>query len=170
MVSGHYLPIWLPAPPKGWAIGRIDASEALTRIVLRRNASDTAWDGCGVLNLYAFTGSVPRQVIEADIASTLRIVNADNSYSQPLFVPSRRGLHVTAASAAGGFAVGGHQLRAQYTAYLVEGEVDGDHEEGLRGGLVEHNIFIAAEADARTHRELIDMDDDVYTALRLAVS
>jgi len=176
LVSGQNLPIWLPAlpaPPAGWAIGRIDASEAPTRIVLSRSGSGTAWDGCGVLNLFAFTGPVPSEVIEANIACTLRAVSAGSLHSQPLFMPSRPGLDVTAALASGEFLMSGHRLRAQYTAYLVqpeEGDAAGDSKRSRRGGLVEHNTFITAEADPGTHRELTKMGDAVYEALKLALT
>jgi len=176
LINGQHLPIWLPAlsaPSLGWVIGQIDASASPTRIVLHRNVSGTAWDGCGILNLYAFTGSVPREVIEAEIACTLRGIGADNTYSQPCFITSRPGLNVTAASAGGEFLMSGHRARAQYTAYLVQagkGTEGEGSKRSCRGGLVEHNTFITAEAHPKTHQEVIDMNDEIYAALRTALT
>lgn len=174
--NGQHLPIWLPvlsALPLGWVIGQIDASESPTRVVLHRNASGTAWDACGVLNVYAFTGSVPREVIEAEIACTLRGIGANNTDSQPRFIPSRPGLDVTAASAGGEFVMGGHRVRAQYTAYLVQAKTGAEVVESKRirrGGLVEHNTFITAQAEPKTHREQVELDDSIYAALRTALT
>jgi len=176
LAGGQLLPVWLPTlppPPAGWVIGQLEASQAPTRIALHPSVSGTAWDGCGVLNLFAFTGSVPRDVIEANTACTLRAVSADNLHSQPLLVPSRPGFDVAATSASGEFLMSGQRLRAQYTAYLLqaeEGSAAGDSKRNRRGGLVEHNAFITAEADPGTHRELTQMGDAVYEALKLALT
>ena len=53
LLNGQQLPVWLqalPAPPPGWALGRIDADQTPTRIALHRNAGDPTWDGCEVIN------------------------------------------------------------------------------------------------------------------------
>lgn len=176
LINGQYLPIWLPAlsaPSFGWVIGRIDASASPTRIVLHRNTSGTAWDGCGILNLYAFAGPVPCEVIEAEVACTLRGIGADNMYSRPCVIPSRPGLNVTAASAGGEFVMSGRRVRAQYTAYLVQAG-EGTESEGskrsCRGGLIEYNTFITAEAHPETHREVIEMNDEIHAALITALT
>ena len=176
VVDAQQLPSWLPAlahPPAGWVIGQLDPGVGPTRIVLRRNLSDDSWDCCAILNLYAFTGSVPSEVIEAETASTLRAISANFRGSWLVAVPARDGLHVDAASAAGEFLLGGRKLHGQYTAYLVQTEhaAASNHHNAapVRGALIEHNIFSAVHTDTRTRRELTDMDDAVLTALRRAV-
>jgi hypothetical protein len=136
--------------------------------------SQRIWDSMGWLrSLKPLTGSVPRDVIEANTACTLRAVGADNLHSQPLLVPSRTGFDLAATSASGEFLMSRQRLRAQDTAYLVqaaEGSAAGDSKRNRRGGLVEHNTFITAEADPGTHRELTQMGDAVYQILRLALT
>lgn len=169
LVSLQELPRWLPAlsaPPPGWAIGRMDADLAPTRITVHRNASDSSWDGCEVINLFAFTGSLPHEVVHDNAASTLRALGADSVDSYPLFVPSA--LDATGALASGVFTLGGQRVWAQYTAYLVQepaGSAAHSHGHRTRGALVEHNTFVTAEARPRLRREIIQMGDAVYEAL-----
>ncbi len=169
LLNGQQLPGWLkalPAPPPGWALGRIDADQAPTRITLHRNAGDPSWDGCEVINLFAFTGLLSREVVHADIACTLNAVGAHNISTHPLFVPP--GLDATAALASGEFALRGKRVWARYTAYLAQrpaSSVARGHEEGQRGVLVEHNTFVTAEALPRLQPEVLKTGDATYKAL-----
>jgi hypothetical protein len=169
LLNGQELPVWLPAlpaPPPGWVLGRIDADEAPTRIALHRKAADQSWDGCEVINLFAFPGSLPYEVVPANAACTLDAVRADNISTHSLFVPP--GLDATAARASGEFKMGGKRVWAQYTAYLAEepvGSVARGHEQSKRGVLVEHNTFVTAEARPRLHHEILQMGDALDQAL-----
>ena len=169
LLNGQELPIWLPAlptPPPGWVLGRIDADQAPTRIALHCNATGPAWDGCEIVNFFAFTGSVPREVVHANAACTLHAVGADNISTQLQFVPP--GLDATAALATGEFVMGGKRVWGQYTAYLAQepaGAVARGHEQGQRGVLVEHNTFVTAEARPRLQREILQTGDAFYQAL-----
>jgi hypothetical protein len=168
-LSGQQLPIWLPAlptPPPGWVIGRIDVDPAPTRIALHRNAADPSWDGCEVINIFTFTGSLPHDVVPANAACTLQAVGADNISTHPLSMPPSP--KASAALASGEFTLGGRRVWAQYTAYLAQGTVDSvarDHEQRQHGRLVEHNTFVTAEARPRLHRDILQMGDSLYQAL-----
>lgn len=177
LVSGQHLPAWLPAlapPPTGWVVGRLDAGGAPTRMLLRRKKTGEGWGGCAVLNLYAFSGRVPTEIVQAETASTLRAIGEIHEDSRPITVPARDGLHVAAASAVGEFALGGRRLHCRYTAYLVQTQDEAAAiplgSETSRGALVEHNIFVADDTDDRMRRELTDMDDAVLAAIRTAVN
>jgi hypothetical protein len=179
-VVGHYVPdlthlggqqlrVWLPtlpAPARGWVIGRVDTDQAPTRIALHREGIDTPWDGCDVINLFVFTGSLPHEVVSANAACTLHGVGADNISTQPISMPPD--LDATAALASGEFAMGEQRVWARYTAYLGQrpaGSVA--HEQGLRqrGVLVEHNTFVTAEARPSLHSEILQMGGAVNQAL-----
>ena len=177
LVGGQDLPTWLPTlahPPTGWLIGCLDAGIGPTRMLLRRNKTGDYWGGCAILNIYALTGRVPTEVIEAEAASTLRAIGEAYLGSRPIAIPARDGLQVTAASAVGEFALGGRRLQGQYTAYLVQTEDEATAmfrgRETARGALVEHNVFLADHTNTRMQHELIDMDYAVLNAVRAAVS
>jgi hypothetical protein len=133
---------------------------------LHGDAADPVWDGCEIVNLFAFTGSLPREVLHANAACTLHAVGADNISTHPLFVPT--GLDATAVLASGEFAMGGKRVWAQYTAYLAQepaGSVARGHEQSQRGVLVEHNTFVTAEARPRLQREILQTGDAIYQAM-----
>ena len=175
LVGGHELPTWfpdLPLPPEGWTIGRTAAAPTPTRILLSSNVYGSAWDGCGVLNLFTFTGRVPTELVEARVDATLRIAGALNIDRRAMAMPAHPELCVAAASAAGEVTIGGRRLRSRFTAYLVQKrDIGCDSEQGgTRGALVEHNMFLAAEANDKTERELFNMDDQIHSAMMKVLS
>ena len=174
ILNSQQLPAWqptLPTPPPGWVLGRIDTDPAPTRIALHRNVADPNWDGCEVVNLFEFTGSLPLEVVPANAACTLHAVGADDIATRPLFVPPD--LDATAALASGEFAMGGKRVWAQYTAYLAQEPADAatrGRGHRHRGMLLEHNTFITVDSVPKLHREIVQMGYDIQQTLISALS
>lgn len=174
LATGQDLPAWLPtlsSPPEGWLIGQPDIDQAPTRIALHRNSSSLSWDGCEIVNLFAFTGSLPHEFVHANVVCTLQAIEADNIAIEPLSLPSSPGYDVSAALAVGNFAMNKRRVRGRYSAYLVQEAGDiGIRGQIRRGALVEHHTFVTAEADHRVHLELVGMVRDLSEALQSALA
>jgi hypothetical protein len=152
-------------------LGRIDADQAPTRIALHRNATDPGWDGCEIVNVFAFTGLVPPEVVQAETACSLQGVGADNVSTELLFVPP--GLNAIAAVATGEFSMGGKRVWARYSAFLAQeppSPVARGDQPGRRGMLVEHNTFVTGESLPRLQRELLQTGDAFYQAIIAALT
>lgn len=164
LLPAEALPLWLPGLPlpDGWSVIDLAVGASRpTRIAVRRPAGQpTGWDGCETINLFRFSGSVPDTVIQGNADRTLRDLGARNVISEIVPMPSAARLR--AVRSRGTFSLGGRHVWARCTNYVYESGPDAS---SGSGGLVEHNILIAADYRTRLDHDMRQLTRAVHDAL-----
>jgi hypothetical protein len=163
LVPTESLPYWLPglSLPAGWTIATTPTGVLpATRIAVRRFTEQAAWDGCEVIALYQFAGTVPAQVVHDSADRSLHDLAAYNLQHHtvtPRAIPG-----ATAVRSSGSFSLAGRSIWGQFTNYVVN--------TGLSGGLVEHSILVEARRRARLARDISALTDHVHRSLLTSIA
>ena len=159
LVPADGLSYWLPglSVPAGWTIMPTLPGEApVTRMALcRMTPEQTAWEGCEVIALYQFAGSVPEEVVRDSADRTLRDLDARDILRDTDTLPPIPG--ATAVRSSGSFVLGGRWVWGQFANYVIN--------TGVVGGLVEHSVLVRAPWRARLARGIGELTESVYQSL-----
>ena len=159
LVPAAGLKYWLPGldVPAGWAVAPALSDPArMTRMSLcRLTPEKAAWDGCEVIALYQFAGSVPEQVVRDSADRTLRDLDAINVVQDPATLPPA--IRGNAVRSSGTFVLGDGWLWGQFANYIID--------TGVIGGLVEHSVLVRAPLRARLVRDIGELTESVYRSL-----
>lgn len=159
MVPPDGLRYWLPglSVPVGWnqtATGL--GSPQPARVLLCHSASEEqAWDGCEVINLFRFTGTVPVEIVHRSADRTLRDLGASSPLTYRPHTPPDSG--IAAVRSRGPVILRSRRIWAQFTNYLVAA--------GDSGALIEHSILVDGAARTRLARTVGELSDAVHHAL-----
>jgi hypothetical protein len=155
-VPTAHLPLWLPdlTVPPGWVVGAVDGPTVTRMLLLRRSGSGNHGDGCEVLNLYRFSGTVPEALVIDHADRTLRDSGADAIQTLRVDTPPRYG--VIAARSSGRLRVGAHTVYGQYSYYVVN--------TAAGGALIEQTVIVPGD-DPSLSGEVAKLTDDLYRAL-----
>jgi hypothetical protein len=162
-VPTHELARWLPGllVAAGWQVGRAEASTVQpTRIAVYRHQLSAGRDACETIDMFTFAGSPPVDIVRAIADCGLRALSADDIIVRTLHEPSTA--PIAAMRSSGYFNVAGHQrIWAQSSIYIA-----GD---GIRGLLVEQNIFVRIERLSRLRDDITQLTDALQAAFNQRV-
>jgi hypothetical protein len=157
------LPYWLSGlsvPIGGNQTAAGLSSPQPARVLLCHSVSGgQAWDGCEVINLFRFTGTVPVELVHHSADRTLRDLGAATALTYRPRTPPDSG--ITAVRSRGPVIPGPRRIWAQFTNYLVAA--------GDSGALLEHSILVGGAARRRLARMVGELSDAVHNALLASV-
>lgn len=163
LVPTESLSYWLPdlSLPASWTIATTPSGAMpATRIALRRFTEQAAWDGCEVIALYQFTGTLPEQLVHDSADRTLRDLAAHSLQRHTVTLPPTPG--TTAVRSSGSFNLGERSMWGQFTNYVVN--------TGVTGGLVEHSVLVRAPLRARLARDIGALTENIHRSLLTSIS
>jgi hypothetical protein len=157
LVPAGGLSYWLPglSVPAGWTVVPIlPESAPITRMTLcRMDPEQTEWDGCDVIALYQFQGSVPEEVVRDAATRTLHDLGAQNVLRHKVSVDFPG---VTAVRSSGYALCGGTSLTMSSTQVPLV--------------VVEHSVVVGAERQPRLARQVAELADSVHRSLSASLS
>jgi hypothetical protein len=162
LVPSESLSYWLPdlSLPAGWTVVATPVDiMPVTRIALRRFTEHAEWDGCEVIALYQFAGTLPEQLMQDSADRTLRDLAAHNLRRHTVGLPPVPG--ATAVRSSGSFNLGEQSIWGQFTNYVVN--------TGETGGLVEHTVLVRAPLRARLARDIAALTENVRRSFLTSV-
>lgn len=163
LVPTESLPYWLPglSLPADWTVATTPTGVLpATRIAVRRFTEHAAWDGCEVIALYQFAGTLPEQLVHDSADRTLRDLAAHSLQRHTVALPPIPG--ASAVRSSGAFNLGEESMWGQFTNYIVN--------TGVTGGLVEHTVLVRAPLRARLARDVGALTENVHRSLLSSVN